>query len=596
LRVIKKFSQLLTERQKKKVIILFFMMLLGAALEVCGVSMMLPLVTAIMDKNIITENAVVADICSLFCIKSHAGFVMLCILMLLILYIVKTVYLVFEYYIQYRFIGNNQFAVQEALLNAYLHRPYQSFLSMQSGEVVRVVQDDTEKTFGMLSSLLLAASETTVSAFLLLAVFVISPVMTVLVAFAMILAMLFIVKAVRPALQRQGIRYQESYAQNNKWLLQAISGIKEIKAAQTEGFFLENYGVYGKRRVRAFRINNTLQNVPRFLIEAASICSMLLIIGSMILAGQDVRQLLPALSAFVMAAVKLLPSANRIVGAFNQIAFSEPALDNMLRNIKQVPLEHGVQQNRFSDRHMKDSVVLMELKREILMSGISYSYPGSSQAVFRNMNLSIPIGSSIGIVGASGAGKTTAIDILLGFLQPQEGQVLADGVDVSANLSGWLGHIGYIPQMIFMLDGTMRDNIIFGRKRNSNGDDAVWAALEEAQLAAFVRELPEGLDTEIGERGVRLSGGQRQRVGIARALFTDPQVLIFDEATSALDYDTEEAVMQAIHALHGKKTMVIIAHRLTTIAGCDAVYRVADGKLLKESEKDRLSGADAHKG
>ena len=147
-----------------------------------------------------------------------------------------------------------------------------------------------------------------------------------------------------------------------------------------------------------------------------------------------------------------------------------------------------------------------------------------------------------------------------------------------------------------MLDGTMRDNIIFGRKRNSNGDDAVWAALEEAQLAAFVRELPEGLDTEIGERGVRLSGGQRQRVGIARALFTDPQVLIFDEATSALDYDTEEAVMQAIHALHGKKTMVIIAHRLTTIAGCDAVYRVADGKLLKESEKDRLSGADAHKG
>ena len=206
----------------------------------------------------------------------------------------------------------------------------------------------------------------------------------------------------------------------------------------------------------------------------------------------------------------------------------------------------------------------------------------------------VPIGSSVGIIGASGAGKTTAVDILLGLLKPQAGQILADGVDVSTNMPGWLSHIGYIPQMIFMLDDTIRANIVFGHmgtngakgKRQSgfraDTDDAVWAALEEAQLGGFVKTLPKGIDTAIGERGVRLSGGQRQRIGIARALFTNPDVLVFDEATSALDNETEEAIMQSINALHGKKTMIIIAHRLTTIEGCDVVYRAGDGKMVKE--------------
>ena len=193
-----------------------------------------------------------------------------------------------------------------------------------------------------------------------------------------------------------------------------------------------------------------------------------------------------------------------------------------------------------------------------------------------------PVGSSVGIVGASGAGKTTAADILLGLLKPQAGQVLADGVDVTENMQGWLSHIGYIPQMIFMLDDTIRENVMFGHAKNKHTDEAVWMALEEAQLADFVRELPDGLDTAVGENGVRLSGGQRQRIGIARALFTNPDVLVFDEATSALDNETEEAIMQSINALHGKKTMIIIAHRLTTIEGCDAVYRAGDGKIVKE--------------
>lgn len=587
MRIIKKYFRLLDKHQKGRVTILFFMMLLGAGFEVCGVSLMLPLVTAVMSENILKENTYVAEICHWFHIGSHTDFVIFCIIVLILVYAVKTVYLIFEYYIQYRFIGNNQFAVQKKLLDTYLHRPYEFFLSAQSGEIVRIVQNDTENTFNMLGSLLSAASETVVSVALLIAVFAINPVMTGLMAIVMAMMMLFIVKAVRPMLQRQGRRYQESYAQNNKWLLQAISGIKEIKVSQTEDFFLENYGKYGRQRVRAFRINSTLQNVPRFLIESVSICSMLMVVGVMLLYGKSVQELLPALSAFVMAAVKLLPSTNRIVGAVNQIAFCEPALDNLLENTKQMSVKQRetghVNMALSKDLAQQPTSVgkTLELKSEIRMSGISYSYPNSEKKIFDRMNLEIPVGCSVGLIGASGAGKTTAVDILLGLLRPQEGRIMADGMDVSANMPGWLAHIGYIPQMIFMLDGTVRENVVFGHKVEADMDHAVWEALGEAQMADFVKELPDGLDTEIGERGVRLSGGQRQRIGIARALFANPEVLIFDEATSALDNGTEEAIMQSIHALHGKKTMIIIAHRMTTIEGCDVVYQVQDGKLVR---------------
>lgn len=574
--IIKKFILLLNEHQRNRVLILFFMMLFGAVLEVCGVSMMLPLVTAVMDENITTENTYAAKVCDMFHIESHTGFVILCIGVLIILYIVKTSYLVFEYYIQYRFIGNNQFATQEKLLNTYLNRPYEFFLSAESGEIVRIVQSDTENTFAMLGTLLSAASETVVSLALLVTVFIISPLMTGFIAFVMAVMMYVIAKVVKPVLQRQGIRSQKSSSETNKWLLQAISGIKEIKVTRTEKFFLDNYGAYGRQRIYASRVNNTLQNVPRFLIEVASVCSMLAAIGVMVAVGYSMQSLVPSLGAFVMAAVKLLPSANRIVGAVNQIAYFEPALDNMLANTRQVA-EASMFYAQGNEKPLK-------LEHDIRLFDITYTYPGSQKKIFEHADLTIPVGSSVGIIGASGAGKTTAVDILLGLLKPQEGQILADGVDVSTDMQGWLAHIGYIPQMIFMLDGTIRDNVVFGHIKSHYTDDDVWEALKEAQLAKFIMGLPEGLDTTIGERGMRLSGGQRQRVGIARALYVNPDVLVFDEATSALDNETEEAIMQSINALHGKKTMIIIAHRLTTIEGCDMVYRAGDGKIVRVAD------------
>lgn len=573
IRVFKKFYRLLNSHQRKRVVILLFMMILGAGFEVLGVSMMLPLVTAVMNPDIIRENNFCAGICRVFFITSHVDFVIWCIVALIIIFIIKAVYLTFEYSIQYRFVYNNRFMTQSRLLEAYLNRPYEYFLSAQSGEIVRIVQEDANNAFNMLIVILSFATEAVVSAAVIITIFVINPFMTVFVAAMLLVLMILIAKGFRPLLRREGEIYQKTYAAANKWLLQSISGIKEVKVTQTEHFFLNNFVKYGQKMVNAARWNSTLQTIPRNMIEVVSVCSMMVVLGIMIAAGYSIDSLLPSLSAFVMAAVKLLPSANRMIAGVTQATFFEPALDNMLENL-------GILEEKTSERDSNKDV--LELKKEICLSGIHYTYPGAGKEVFAHANLTIPLGSSIGIVGASGAGKTTVVDILLGLLRPQKGQVLADGLDVTTNMSGWLSHIGYIPQAIFMLDDSIRENVLFGHAEKGNTDEEVWQALEEAQLADFVRRLPKGLDTEIGERGVRLSGGQRQRIGIARALFKNPDIIVFDEATSALDHETEEAIMKSIHALYGKKTMIIIAHRLTTIECCDAVYRVENGQLIKE--------------
>lgn len=571
IRILRKFNQLLNKHQRHRVAALFVMMIIGAVFEVFSVSIMLPFITAIMNNNIIEDNKYIARVCGWLHITSHHEFVVLCIVCILALYTVKTAYLLFQYYIQYRFIGYNQFATQEKLLRSYMQRPYEFFLTAESGEIIRIVQTDTQNTFNMLAVLLSAASETIVAVALIITITVISPIMSSFVALMLVGLMLIIIKIVRPILRKQGLIMQDSYAETNKWLLQSITGIKEIKVSQTERFFQDNFREHGLKMVYATRINNTFQSMPRLLVELVSVCSMFIVMGILLAMGQTVESLMPALSAFVMAAIKLLPSSNRIIGAANQISFFEPALDNMLANIHATEIEPDVNLDR-NDRTWDK----MELTNEICMKSITYTYPSGERNILDHAELCIPVGKSVGIVGASGSGKTTAINILLGLLKPQQGTVYADGIDVSTNVSGWLNHIGYIPQMIFILDDTIRRNITFGKH---NDDDEIWKVLEEAQLADFVKTLPDGIDTQIGEQGVRLSGGQRQRIGIARALYCDPDVLVFDEATSALDNETEEAIMESINSLHGKKTMVIIAHRLTTIKECDMVYKVEEGKI-----------------
>lgn len=576
IRVIKKFNSILDKRQKKRIFWLILLMLAGAGLEVVGVSMMYPLMTVIMTPDIINKNEWLLEFCNAWNISSQKSLALACIYGMIIVFVIKDLFLALQYYAQYRFVYNNRFLIQRKLLASYLYRPYEYFLTAESGEIMRVLQSDVTGSFNLLATLLSFFTETIVAIMLVITVFVISPVMTLFLVFILSLAMAVIMKVVKPILQKQGIIAQQSSSQTYKWLLQSINGIKEIKVSRTEKYFQTNYEASGIQTVTAEKWNSIVQNIPRLMIEVVSVCSVLAVVAVMLSFGVDMETLVPVLGAFVMAAVKLLPSANRIIGASNAIAYSEPSLNQLVENMQVM---------KGKDEHVeigKKNEKAFTFEQGIELDSITYAYPGTEKRVLDHASMMIPIGKSVGIVGTSGAGKTTAIDILLGLLEPEDGTILIDGVDIQENYQQWLSHIGYIPQMIFMLDDTIRANVAFGEKEQDDNEENVWKALEEAQLSEFVKSLPEGLDTRIGERGIRLSGGQRQRIGIARALYPNPDILIFDEATSALDNETEAAVMESIEALHGKKTLIIIAHRLTTIEGCDMVYRVADGNIVRE--------------
>jgi ABC-type multidrug transport system fused ATPase/permease subunit len=581
LQIIKKFSLILNRKQKLRVIVIAFMMLLGACFETIGVSLILPLVSAVTTPDLIETNQYAKLVCELLDLHSATTFILVVIGALIFVYIFKNVYLFIEYYVQYRFIYNNRYQTQHRLMQVYLSRPYEFFLNAESGEIVRVITQDTSNTFELLTKFLGFLTEGVVSAALIITIVLTDPAMALLLAVVLGGLMLVIGKIIKPVLHRAGKRYQENAGSANKWLLQSISGIKEVKVAGKEDYFLDQFSVYGRRAVASEKINAVLGTVPRLSIEAFGVSAMLAVIAILMWSGREVNSMLPQLTAFAMAAVRLMPSVNRMSSAMNAISYYEPALDKMLEHLS-VAERWEAETLASRNTTIAEARKPITLNQQVCLADISYTYPNVETPVLEHANMEIPIGKSVGVVGASGSGKTTAIDILLGLLPPQEGQVLADGVDIQENYVGWLRHVGYIPQMIFMLDDTIWANVAFGIPEAEIDEAQVWKALEEAQLKEFVQSLPNGLDTTIGERGVRLSGGQRQRIGIARALYLDPELLIFDEATSALDNETEAAIMESINALHGRKTMVIIAHRLTTIQECDLVYRVEDGKIVKE--------------
>jgi len=579
IRVIKKFRQILSRHQKIRILELAVLMVIGGFLEMLSVSLMLPFMTTVMEPESVMGNRYVRMVCDLLDLQIASTFLVVFSAALALIYVAKNAYLLFEMGVQNRFVYGNLFATQSRLLETFIHRPYEFFLGISSGEILRIINRDTADTFNLLTTILQLFTELVVSSMVIAAILIMSPQITLLIAGLMLGLLLVINTILKPILRRAGLENQEAGAGTGKWLLQSIQGVKELKVMQKEQFFLDNYNAYGLRSVQAQRKSAVLSNTPRFLIEGVSMAATYLAIAIMLYRGAAFEKIVPALSTVAVAAIRLLPSVNRISGALTQISYNEPMLDKTIETLQGMDEWHASPvESDASGRERK----ITALKRELSLVDISYHYPDSDVRVLEKAGLTIKCGESVGIVGASGAGKTTAVDVILGLLCPQEGQVLVDGVDIREDYPGWLDLIGYIPQTIFMLDDSIRANVAFGVSESKADDEKVWAALREASLEEFVRTLPDGLDTQIGERGVRLSGGQRQRLGIARALYEDPGVLIFDEATSALDNETEAEIMESINHLHGQRTMLIIAHRLTTIEACDHVYRVEGGKITKE--------------
>lgn len=588
IRVTKKILKILDAKQKKMLVVLGIMMLIGGLVESLSVSLMLPLLTAVMDETGWQSEWYAVLVCDIFHIKAQRDYVICLLLILIAIFIFKNAYLIVEYYIQYGFITKSRVQLQHNLMKRYMHKPYEYYLNSSTGEIVRIVTSDTNQAFELMTNLLNFYTEIVVSIMLGVTVAIMSWQIGIGMIIILLIEVVIIAKIVKPVLKRQGNIHRRDNGLANKWLLQAINGIKSIKVSNREQFFEEKYGKRADMAAVAEKKQKILYVLPRLIIEAFTVTGVLIMLLIMVLAGTSLASIVPLLSAFVMAAIRLLPSVNKISAAMTQVSFYEGGLDNVIRTLE---LEDEIDARTpidiktdicLNDAGAVNKQVGIAFFKEILFDGITFAYPNSDKNVLENACFSIVPGQSIGIIGSSGAGKTTAMDILLGLLEPQSGRILVDGVDITNNMAAWHELLAYIPQSIFLMDDTIRENVAFGVHARDIDDARVWQALSDAQLEELVKNMPDGLDTVIGEAGIRLSGGQRQRLGIARALYNDPQILFFDEATSALDNETEAAIMDSINSLKGNKTLIIIAHRLTTIENCDTVYRVGDGKVIKE--------------
>ncbi|RKM59799.1 ABC transporter ATP-binding protein [Butyrivibrio sp. CB08] len=585
--LLKKINYIFDKKQKGQLVLLAVLILIGGVFETLGVSMIIPVISVILNPQSLHRNIakypVAQNVVDALGLDSDIKLATFLLVMMILLFVVKNAYLLFLIYKQNTFISRSRNDMISRVMREFLNRPYEDYLGADIPTVFRITDSDIPKTFTLMLSLLSLATELVVSLCLGAVLLVVNWQMTVLIIAVLLILTILSTKVLKPKLNTIGRKNQNTQSRIAKWRLQAIYGLKDVKVLNRQDFFIRNYYEQGRIGADIDRDYAVLNSIPRLMIETVFMAVVLLYVLIFVRGGGDATSLLPQITAFGVAAMRIMPSANRINTYITTIAYNQVSLDYVYENLTE---------SMKTDKAMRAERAAiagpaLHLEKEIQMKDIVFAYPDSDVNIFSGANMTIKKGQSVGLMGPSGAGKSTIVDILLGLLHVKSGDILCDGNNIFSNYESWLAQIGYIPQSIYLVDESIRENIAFGIDAEEINDDRIWEVMEEAQLADFVKSLPEGLDTKIGDRGVRLSGGQRQRIGIARALYHNPEILVFDEATSALDNETEAAVMEAINSFHGRKTMVIIAHRLNTIENCDVIYEVKDETITPTTLEGR---------
>lgn len=579
--MLNKLNYIFNGKDKRKIGVLLIMIMIGSLLELMGVTAFLPFIELIMDSSAIQQNELLLFIYSYIHFESVEGFLVFLAFLIGLVYVIKNIYLSLMQNAILKFSYRTRMSLATRLLVTYMSEPYTFHLSNNTAELQRALQVDASQFMTLLSSTLQLIAELTVCVVLGIFLFDTSHSMAVVVGGLLLVCVggyLVLSKKVSIKLGEQNQKYNAKLIQ---WINQSLGGIKEVKVLEREDFFVSSYKENYKKLIKGARINELLVAIPKYIIETVCIVGLLAAIVIKIYFGRrETASFIPQLSAFAVAAFRLLPSVGKINAYINSILYCKPSLDLIYKDFKDIEghdIKEPLEQADSND---------YEFNQEIRVNKISYRYPGVESDVIHNVSFSIPKGKTVAFIGSSGAGKTTTADIILGLLVPQKGEIMVDDWNAFEHIHNWHRMLGYIPQSIYLCDDTICNNIAFGIKEEEIDMQAVENALKKAQLYDFVNSLPQGINTFVGDRGVRLSGGQRQRIGIARALYHNPDVLVLDEATSALDNETEQAVMESIENLKGFKTMIIIAHRLTTIQNADIIYEVTEGKVVERSKED----------
>jgi ATP-binding cassette, subfamily B, bacterial PglK len=573
-----KISELLTSQQRRKLVKLLGMMLVGMILETTGIGLVIPAISLISEPNLGTKSPVLASWLDRLGSFTQAQLVMGGVLMLVGVNIVKTVYLGILTWKQYEFIFRLQASLTFQLFTGYLRQPWSFHLERNTAELIRnVTIESNHFTNNVVCPAMLLMTEGLVLLGITILMMVVEPLGMVLVACVLGLAAWSFQRVTKSYTLRWGEDRQYHEGQRIQHLQQGLGGAKDVKLSGHESDFFAQFNTHSLNFARISQRQATMIQIPRLWLELLAVAGMAILVLVMLSQGRSPVDMLPTLGLFVAAAFRIMPSVSRVLNVVQGIRYGLPVVNTLhqemqLLEVSIPPRNEG----------------LISFKETLKLEKVSYQYSTASSLSIRNINLSIRYGNSVGFIGASGAGKSTLVDVILGLLTPTSGRITVDGVDIQTNLRGWQDQIGYVPQSIFLTDDTLRRNVAFGLPEEEINDNAVIQAIQAAQLQDYVESLPHGFNSFVGERGVRLSGGQRQRIGIARALYHGPSVLVLDEATSSLDNVTEESFMEAVNALQDSKTLLIVAHRLSTVAHCDYIYHLEKGKIVAEGLPDKL--------
>lgn len=593
--VISKIWNLFDAKERIYLLMLYILILGGACLEVVGIGMVLPVVALLSNSSLLHDNIYLHWLYSLINPASRNVFLIWLGVGLIVIYLFKNLYLLAYIIIQSRFMRNKHLQLSSKLFRTYLYKPYTFHLQRNSAQLLRNLTIISSLIQGIVFQLITIVTELTIILAIFLFIMWADPLTSILVSIAIVLLMGIFHLIFRKKLKQFG-EIQKFYSGKMIQMVnQGIGSIKETKTFGKESFFDEIYHDHLRKTTKAFQYHQIISQAPRYYIETIVVSLVLLTMIFYLAGGVKQLSILTTLTLFAVAAVRLMPSMGRITTALTSIRFYTPSLEEVYEDLTGYEVTPRIVDSIHSDSEAISFQTHIELKN------ITYYYDSERKAALKDISLIIPKNSTVGFVGYSGGGKTTLVDIILGLLKPTDGYILVDHKDIHTGLHLWQRHIGYIPQSIYLMDDTIKNNVAFGIPPNEINEDKVWEALRMAQLEQTVAELPDGLETLIGENGVRLSRGQQQRIGIARALYHNPSLLVMDEATAALDNETEKDFLESLQRLRGEKTIIIIAHRLNTVQDCDTIFLLRDGclkasgtyhELLNHSQEFReLAGA-----
>ena len=573
-----KYNYILTTAQRRWGIVVVLLTIVGALFETMGVSVILPLVQVMIAPQQLRENKAIAPIINYLGLGTDAELIWAIGIAVILVYLIKNVFLLFLSWIRVKYACKVQRELSTEMMDSYMKRGYVFFLNTSTGELLRGMRDSITNTYNALYQIFRLLAELLAIAFICAYIMISDITMAVCVILLAVICLLIVVLGFQKWVKKCGEIFYRYAAQINKTLLHTFQGIKEVLVMQRQQYFIDSYKKEYMKQQKGTIGQTVALESPAYLIEAVCVSGLIVAVCIRAINVENASALVPQLASFAVAAFRILPSLGRISSYFNQFMFCLPGINETYNNFKEVRgtgKKQNVIVNEYNAGENRGG-----FKNKLLIEGVTWRYPNTDADVLQNVSIDIEKGQAVAFVGKSGAGKTTLADIVLGLLPPQKGKVTIDGKDIVEIPKEKSKMVGFVPQNVNLLDDTVRRNVAFGISDKEIDDTLVWNALEQAQLKETIEKCADGLDTVIGERGVRFSGGQRQRFAIARALYNNPDILILDEATSALDTETETAVMEAIDALQGNKTLIIIAHRLSTIKNCDKIYEIADGKAV----------------